>query len=209
MQRVLGAKNAFHAKMGTVLCGLMKILPMFLIVLPGMVARTLFPKRVGCASACECEAVCGNADGCSNIAYPELVLNVLPTGLTGLLLAVMMAALMSSLASTFNSAGTMFTMDVWNALRPRSSQRQQVIVGYVVVAAMVGISVAWLPVLEALQGDQLFLYLQVSRCFKTASLFYFRVRRFGYEVANIYCSVSNVFKYIFCHIVFSFCMSAC
>ncbi|XP_065176336.1 sodium/glucose cotransporter 4-like isoform X1 [Sycon ciliatum] len=160
VQRVLGAKNAFHAKLGTILCGLLKILPLFLIVLPGMIARTLYPRRVGCGIACECEEICDNSDGCSNIAYPELVLNVLPTGLTGLLLAVMMAALMSSLASTFNSAGTMFTIDVWNALRPHSSQRQQVVVGYVVVVVMVVISVAWLPVLEALQGDQLFLYLQ-------------------------------------------------
>lgn len=137
-----------------------------------MIARTLFPTRVGCATACACKAVCDNADGCSNIAYPELVLNVLPTGLTGLLLAVMMAALMSSLASTFNSAGTMFTIDVWNALKPHSTQRQQVIVGYIVVAVMVGISVAWLPVLEALQGDQLFLYLQV-RIFRVFCLLCF------------------------------------
>ncbi|NWQ83915.1 SC5AA protein, partial [Columbina picui] len=73
---------------------------------------------VGCVDPEECVRVCGAAVGCSNIAYPKLVVELMPSGLRGLMIAVMMAALMSSLTSVFNSSSTLFTMDIWRKLRP-------------------------------------------------------------------------------------------
>ena len=151
VQRVLGSKDINHARAGTVMAGYLKILPMFLMVFPGMISRVLYPQIVG-------------ADGCSNLAYPTLVLELMPHGLTGLMLAVMMAALMSSLASTFNSSSTLFTLDVWFRYRRRlggkPSERELLIVGRVVVIVMVVISVIWLPIVDKFQSGLLFNYVQ-------------------------------------------------
>jgi len=73
------------------------------------------------------------------------VLNILPSGLVGLMLAVMIAALMSSLSSAFNSSSTIFTMDIWRVVRPKANDREMLIVGRVVVVVMVGIGIAWMP----------------------------------------------------------------
>lgn len=151
VQRVLGSKDVNHAWAATVMAGYLKILPMFLMVFPGMISRVLYPQIVG-------------ADGCSNLAYPTLVLQLMPHGLTGLMLAVMMAALMSSLASTFNSSSTLFTLDVWLRYRRRlggnPSEKELLIVGRVVVIVMVVISVIWLPIVDEFQSGLLFNYIQ-------------------------------------------------
>lgn len=84
---------------------------------------------VGCVVPSECLRACGAEIGCSNIAYPKLVMELMPTGLRGLMVAVMMAALMSSLTSIFNSSSTLFTMDVWRRLRPRAGERELLLVG--------------------------------------------------------------------------------
>ncbi|ESP02211.1 hypothetical protein LOTGIDRAFT_93216, partial [Lottia gigantea] len=111
VQRALAAKNMANAKAATILTGYLKFLPLFIIIFPGMISRVLYPEQVACADRDTCEQVCGNPAGCSNIAYPTLVLELAPIGLRGLLMAVMVAALMSSLTSIFNSAATVFTMD--------------------------------------------------------------------------------------------------
>ena len=110
VQRTLAAKDLSNAKIGCVLAGLIKITPMFLIIMPGMISRILFTDEVACVDGDNCEAACGSAIACSNIAYPTLVLRILPAGLRGMLMAVMLAALMSSLTSTFNSGATLFTL---------------------------------------------------------------------------------------------------
>ncbi|KFQ22670.1 Sodium/myo-inositol cotransporter 2, partial [Mesitornis unicolor] len=74
---------------------------------------------VACADTETCQKICGNPSGCSDIAYPKLVIELLPVGLRGLMMSVMIAALMSSLTSIFNSASTIFTMDLWKHFRPR------------------------------------------------------------------------------------------
>lgn len=76
-----------------------------------------------------CRRVCGTEVGCSNIAYPRLVVKLMPSGLRGLMLAVMLAALMSSLASIFNSSSTLFTMDIYTHLRPHAGDRELLLVG--------------------------------------------------------------------------------
>ena len=71
MQRVLGAKNIVHAKGGTIFAGFLKVLPMWLMVLPGMISRVLFPESVGCMDPETCKKACGNELGCTNEAYPK------------------------------------------------------------------------------------------------------------------------------------------
>uniref|UniRef100_A0A670JG51 Sodium/glucose cotransporter 2 n=1 Tax=Podarcis muralis TaxID=64176 RepID=A0A670JG51_PODMU len=160
VQRCLAGKNLTHVKAGCILCGYLKLLPMFLMVMPGMISRILYPDEVACVIPEECKRICGTEVGCSNIAYPKLVVSLMPSGLRGLMLAVMLAALMSSLASIFNSSGTLFTMDIYNRLRPQASDKELLIVGRVWILLLVGVSIAWIPVVQAAQGGQLFDYIQ-------------------------------------------------
>lgn len=160
VQRLLAAKSTAHAQAGSILAGYMKVLPLFLMVWPGMISRIKFPDIVACASPEACEAACGVKEGCSNLAYVRLVIKLMPTGLKGLMLAAMMAALMSSLTSIFNSGSTLFTMDIWKKLRKSATERELMIVGRLFVLVFVGVSIAWLPMIETSQGGQLFNYLQ-------------------------------------------------
>ena len=84
-----------------------------LIVIPGMIARVLYPDEIGCVDPELCQAICQNPVSCSNIAYPRLVLGIMPEGMRGIMISVMLAALMSDLTSIFNSASTLFTMDIY------------------------------------------------------------------------------------------------
>ncbi|KAK2856922.1 hypothetical protein Q5P01_005657 [Channa striata] len=160
VQRVLAAKNIAHAKGSTIMAGLLKILPMFIIVIPGMISRILFTDELMCISPEHCMEVCNSPAGCSNVAYPRLVMSVLPVGLRGLMMAVMIAALMSDLDSIFNSASTIFTLDIYKMLRKQASSRELVIVGKLFVIFMVIISIAWVPVIITMQGGQMFYYIQ-------------------------------------------------
>nr|XP_022324970.1 sodium/myo-inositol cotransporter 2-like isoform X2 [Crassostrea virginica] len=160
VQRALAGKTFDHAKAGTVLCAFIKILPLFLLVFPGMVSRILFPDTVGCADPEVCMSVCGSESGCSNIAYPTLVINLMPAGARGMMLAVMMAALMSSLTSIFNSSSTIFAMDIWTRIRKQASELEIMIVGRLFVLVLVVISIIWIPVIQASQGSELFVYIQ-------------------------------------------------
>ena len=97
VQRTLASRNMSHAKGGCILAAYLKFLPMWLLVFPGMASRVLFPDRVACASPEKCRAICGSPGGCSNIAYVELVLNLLPTGV-----CVCVCVCVCSAISTFN-----------------------------------------------------------------------------------------------------------
>ncbi|KAM3585477.1 uncharacterized protein V6R79_018449 [Siganus canaliculatus] len=160
VQRVLAAKNIGHAKGSTLTAGFLKILPMFIIVIPGMISRILFADELACISPQHCKEVCGSEVGCSNVAYPRLVMSVMPVGLRGLMMAVMIAALMSDLDSIFNSASTIFTLDIYKMLRKKASSKELVIVGRFFVVFMVIVSIAWVPVIIKMQGGQMFYYIQ-------------------------------------------------
>nr|CAK19000.1 solute carrier family 5, member 11 [Squalus acanthias] len=160
VQRALSAKTMLHAKGGALFAAYLKILPIFIMVFPGMISRVLFPNLVACADADTCRRVCGNPVGCTDIAYPLLVMELLPGGLRGLMMSVMIAALMSSLTSIFNSASTIFTMDVWHHIRPHCSEWELMIVGRVFVLVLVVVSVLWIPLVQMSQGGQLFMYIQ-------------------------------------------------
>ncbi|KAH0618638.1 hypothetical protein JD844_018024 [Phrynosoma platyrhinos] len=160
VQRSLSAKNLSHAKGGSVLGGYLKIFPMFFIVMPGMISRALFPDEVGCVDPEICEKICGARVGCSNIAYPKLVMELMPVGLRGLMIAVMMAALMSSLTSIFNSSSTLFAIDIWQRLRKKATEQELMIVGRVFVLILVAISILWIPIIQTANSGQLFDYIQ-------------------------------------------------
>ncbi|XP_062966315.1 sodium/mannose cotransporter SLC5A10 isoform X2 [Cynocephalus volans] len=160
VQRSLSARDLNHAKAGSILASYLKMLPLGLIVMPGMISRALFPDDVGCVVPSECLRACGAEIGCSNIAYPKLILELMPVGLRGLMIAVMLAALMSSLTSIFNSSSTLFTMDIWRRLRPRAGERELLLVGRLVIVVLIGVSVAWIPVLQGSNSGQLFIYMQ-------------------------------------------------
>lgn len=160
VQRVLAAKNIAHAKGSTLMAGFLKILPMFVIVIPGMISRIMFVDDIACIGPEHCMAVCGSHAGCSNIAYPRLVMAVMPVGLRGLMMAVMIAALMSDLDSIFNSSSTIFTLDIYQTVRKKAPQRELLIVGRLFVVVMVAISIAWVPVIIEMQGGQTYLYIQ-------------------------------------------------
>uniref|UniRef100_A0A667X1R3 Solute carrier family 5 member 9 n=1 Tax=Myripristis murdjan TaxID=586833 RepID=A0A667X1R3_9TELE len=160
VQRSLSARSLSHAKAGSVLGGYLKLLPMFFIVMPGMISRALFPDEVGCVDPAVCQSVCGASVGCSNIAYPKLVVELMPVGLRGLMLAVMLAALMSSLTSIFNSSSTLFTLDLYHRARPRATERELMLVGRVFILVLVCISLLWIPVIQTANSGQLFDYIQ-------------------------------------------------
>uniref|UniRef100_A0A667HUS2 Sodium/mannose cotransporter SLC5A10 n=1 Tax=Lynx canadensis TaxID=61383 RepID=A0A667HUS2_LYNCA len=124
VQRSLSARDLNHAKAGSILASYLKMLPMGLIIMPGMISRALFP------------------------------------GLRGLMIAVMMAALMSSLTSIFNSSSTLVTMDIWRRLRPLAGERELLLIGRLVIVVLVGVSVAWIPILQDSNSGQLFIYMQ-------------------------------------------------
>lgn len=125
-----------------------------------MISRILLPDDVVCISPEHCMEVCGSAAGCSNVAYPRLVMSVMPVGLRGLMMAVMIAALMSDLDSIFNSASTIFTLDIYKMLKKQASPGELLIVGRLFVVFMVIVSIAWVPVIIEMQGGQMFYYIQ-------------------------------------------------
>lgn len=160
VQRSLGAKNLTHAKGGSILAGYLKLLPLFMMIFPGMISRALYPDEVACVDPEECRKVCDNPVGCSNIAYPKLVLELLPYGARGLLMAVMLSAIMSSLTSIFNSSSTIFTMDLWRRMRPQAHERELLIVGRIFILFLCAVSILWIPLVRSSQGGQLFNYIQ-------------------------------------------------
>ncbi|GFU52894.1 hypothetical protein NPIL_363712 [Nephila pilipes] len=160
VQRALSAKDLSHAKGGCILAGYLKLLPLFLLVFPGMAARILFPNEIACSDPMKCKEICGSELGCTNIAYPKLVLELMPAGARGLMISVMLAALMSSLTSIFNSSSTIFTIDIWTRVRKEASETELLVVGRVFVLLLVAVSIVWIPIVEASQNSQLFHYIQ-------------------------------------------------
>ena len=144
VQRALAARNVTEARRGTILAGFLKILPVFIFVLPGVVAAALYADV---------------RSGAADSAYPVLVTRLLPAGLKGLVLAGMLAALMSSLASAFNSCSTLITWDVYRKARPQASEAQLVTVGRLTTVVLVGVSLMWIPFMKYI-SSQLYIYLQ-------------------------------------------------
>ena len=146
VQRTLTAKNIKEGRRGTIFGALLKLLPVFLFLIPGVIALTL--KMRG-------ELHWESADE----AFPVLMSNLLPSGLRGLVAAGLLAALMSSLASVFNSCSTLFTVDVYKKLRPNTPEKKLVRTGQIATVFVVIIGIIWIPIMANISGV-LYEYLQ-------------------------------------------------
>jgi SSS family solute:Na+ symporter len=146
VQRVLSARDITQARRGTLFAGWLKLLPLFLFVVPGVVAYCL--AKTGQISLDRPDQ-----------ALPVLIGALLPSGVRGLVVAGMLAALMSSLSSVFNSCSTLVTFDIYKKLRPEASERQLVWVGQISTAVLVVLGIAWIPVMQRV-SQELYTYLQ-------------------------------------------------
>uniref|UniRef100_A0A8W4F6P5 Sodium/glucose cotransporter 2 n=2 Tax=Sus scrofa TaxID=9823 RepID=A0A8W4F6P5_PIG len=160
VQGCLAGKNLSHVKGGCLLCGYLKLLPMFSIVMPGMISRVLYTDKVACVVPSECEKYCGARTGCSPIAYPVLVVELLPIGFRGLMVSALWAALISSLTSVFNGASAVFTMDIYTQLRPMATEKELMLTGRFFVIILLAISIAWAPAIHMAHREQMFEYMQ-------------------------------------------------
>jgi SSS family solute:Na+ symporter len=157
VQRTLGAPNQMEARRGTIFAAFLKLLPVFIFIVPGMIALALAKTGHG--------ALQGLVDANGQVvpaqaqaAFPLMVRDILPTGLRGVVVAGLLAALMSSLAGVFNACSTLFTIDFYAKFRPGATQAQLVWIGRVATTIMVLIGLAWIPVIQG--GRGLYEYLQ-------------------------------------------------
>jgi len=141
-QRILSAKDLNHGRWGSLFAGLLKLPVLFLMVLPGTAAILLYPDLER-----------------PDLVYPTLIFDLLPVGVIGLVVAGFLAAIMSSIASTFNSASTLVTMDFVRRFRPDLGQDALVRIGRIATVVFMVLSVAWVPVVESI-ADSLWQYLQ-------------------------------------------------
>jgi SSS family solute:Na+ symporter len=169
VQRALGARNETEARRGSIFAGMLKLLPVFIFIIPGMIALAL--------------AQTGNYEGLNQIvdangnvvpgeaqaAFPLLVMSIMPVGLRGIVVAGLLAALMSSLAGVFNASSTLFTMDFYTKLKPQASQHQLVWIGRLATATMVVIGLLWIPVIQGARG--LYEYLQGVQSYLAPPIF--------------------------------------
>ena len=146
VQRALTAKNLKEARRGTIFGALLKLMPVFLFLIPGVIALTL--KMRG-------ELQWDSPDQ----AFPVLMSHLLPSGLRGLVAAGLLAALMSSLASVFNSCSTLFTVDIYKKLRPNTPEKKLVRTGQIATSIVVIIGIIWIPIMANISGV-LYEYLQ-------------------------------------------------
>jgi SSS family solute:Na+ symporter len=159
VQRTLTAQNQTEARRGTIFAALLKLLPVFIFIIPGMIAVALAQsgKVPGLQQAlldANGEVLTLNAQA----AFPLMVQHVLPIGLRGIVVAGLLAALMSSLAGAFNACSTLFTVDLYVKWRPGASQPQIVRTGRIATVVMVFVALVWIPVIRGAQG--LYFYLQ-------------------------------------------------
>jgi len=144
VQRVLAARGIDEARTGTTFAGFLKILPVFIFVFPGIIAAALFSDIGGTTT---------------DRAFPVMVTRLLPIGLQGLVIAGLLAALMSSLASVFNSCSTLITWDFYKKLKPDVTEQRLVVVGRIATGVLVVLGLLWIPFMKYI-SSQLYIYLQ-------------------------------------------------
>ncbi len=144
VQRTLAARGVDDARRATLMAGYLKILPVFILVLPGVAGAILFPDV---------------ARDAPNQMYATMVRELLPAGVRGIVMASLLAAVMSSLSSVFNSTSTIVTMDFYRRHYPDATQQQLVRVGQIATLVIVVIGMLWIPFIQYF-SDQLYIYLQ-------------------------------------------------
>lgn len=163
VQRVLSAKDLDHGRWGALFAGLLKLPVLFFMVIPGVVAIVLFssldigflnyyiPGESG-------KVLCESLSDCPNMTYPVLIYKLLPTGILGLVIAGLLAAMSSSISATLNSASTLITMDFTQKLNPNLSSKSLVRAGQIATVILVILAASWAPMIESFSS--LWVYLQ-------------------------------------------------
>lgn len=157
VQRTLSARDLATARRGALFGGLLKVWPVLIFLIPGMIGWALHQKGL---IALPTKLVDGVSVIDGDTVFPMLVTSLLPTGIRGLIVACLLAALMSSLASLFNSSASLFTVDLYEKIRPGRSERHLLLVGRIATAAVVGLGILWIPVMKVISGGGLYQYLQ-------------------------------------------------
>ena len=158
VQRVLSGKNEKEARRGTIFGAYLKLLPVFLFLIPGMIAFALHQKYLA-AGGEGFLPMLANGNPNADAAFPTLVAKILPAGVKGLVVCGILAALMSSLASLFNSSAMLFTIDFWKRLKPNTSEKSLVRIGQTATVVIVILGILWIPIMRSV-GDVLYTYLQ-------------------------------------------------
>jgi len=157
VQRVLSGKDQTQARRGTIFGAYLKLLPVFLFLIPGMIAFALHQKglETGGFLPVLADGTTPNADA----AFPALVAKLLPAGVKGLVVCGILAALMSSLASLFNSSAMLFTIDFYKRFKPETPEKKLVGIGQAATVVIVILGILWIPIMRSI-GDVLYTYLQ-------------------------------------------------
>jgi SSS family solute:Na+ symporter len=170
VQRILGAPNEKEARRGSIFAAFLKLTPVFLFIIPGMICFALAKSGINP----DIQKELFDANGVlirdrAQAAFPLLVMHVLPIGVRGIVVAGLLAALMSALAGVFNASSSLFTMDFYSRIRPRASQAQLVRIGRVATVVMVIIGILWIPVIQGAKG--LYDYLQGIQAYLAPPIF--------------------------------------
>ena len=166
VQRVLSAKDLNHGRWGALFAGLLKIPVIFIMIFPGVIAIVLFSDldisglNYLITNEGGQQVICQNLEDCPNMTYPVMLYQLLPTGLLGLVIAGLLAAMSSSISATLNSASTLITMDFVNKLNPNLSSKQLVRVGQIATVVLVLLAAFWTQYIEQI-SDSLWEYLQL------------------------------------------------
>lgn len=158
VQRVLSGKDEKEARRGTIFGAYLKLLPVFLFLIPGMIAFAIHQQSLaGGGEGFLPMLANGNVN--SDAAFPTLVAKLLPAGVKGLIVCGILAALMSSLASLFNSSAALFTIDFYQRFRPNTDPKKLVRIGQAATVVIVALGILWIPIMRSM-GDVLYKYLQ-------------------------------------------------
>ncbi len=169
VQRALGAPNQQVARRGTIFAAFLKLSPVYLFIIPGMVCYALAKSgkvpELAVMIGPDGKAIASVAQG----SFPMMVEYLLPPGLRGIVVAGLLSALMGSLAGVFNACSTLFTVDIYEKWRPGASQHQIVRVGRIATGIMVLIALLWIPVIKGASG--LYTYLQAVQGYLAPPIF--------------------------------------
>lgn len=149
VQRTLAAANITIGRRGAIFGAYLKLTPILIFLMPGIIALALTIQQPETYQVSQADR-----------AFPMLVTTLLPTGLKGLVAAGLMAALMSSLATVFNSASTIFTMDIYKKLRPHDSEDKLIRIGRIATGVIVLLGIIWIPIMSKIGGGVMYQYLQ-------------------------------------------------
>lgn len=169
VQRALGAPSEKVARRGSIFAAVLKLFPVYLFIIPGLICFALAKSGKVPGLEVVYDAVTGKATPQAQAAFPLLVQYLLPPGLRGIVVAGLLSALMGSLAGVFNACSTLFTVDIYEKLRPKASQHEIVRMGRIATSIMVLIAMAWIPVVKGATG--LYNYLQTVQGYLAPPIF--------------------------------------